>query len=880
MQERSSSPGLGNIVIFAVILVLALVVYPWVLHRFFPPPPKIAEAPVAEEPKDGKAAKAAGEKAAAEKNNEKKDGKKAADSAAGKKAASEKKPEKEPEKAGDKPTLPGKDDKAKPAAGKDAAGPQKAPPEKKINEPRQYVMLGSVDPDPANPFRMLVTTSNEGASIPRIEFSSERYRDLDDRSGYLGHLVMDDFDRGPGCLVQVVGPGTPAAAAGIKLGDRILKLAYQGQATEIDGPTSLELALRQCKPRDIVSMVIQRGNEKPLTTDVTLIRRPLEVIRPEQRKPSVDWVKNGPMDAINRSENCPLSFLTTLQGVDEKNPNNLPPDVDPDAKWEEELSREMPGVNLRTANWHVEPDGAPGKADGPRTKVVFSCPVPEYRLTIFKSYELVKVEGDPAKELDAMAYHLVLTIQAVNNDSKPHQVAYRLDGPNGLPVEGEWYVTSKVGRTWSAEGLRDVIYLLSKSDVAVATAMQLSDKFFKVIGESTEFADHPPRFYGVDAQYFSVVMLPDLQTTALRIERALGLRVGDVAEQRKTLTNTSFRLISKMIPVEPDQRPVTLGSYEIFAGPKRPQLLAKYDLPGEGQNLKVLICYGWPIFQWVAVPMTLVLDFFYGIVHNYGLAIIMLTVVVRLAFWPVSHKQAQSTQLMQKIQPKLKELEKKHKGDWKALQQARQELLAKYNYNPSSGCLLLFLQLPVFIGLYRALQVNVELRGAALLSQSIRWCSNLAAPDMLYDWHGFMPAAVNNGVGYPGIPLIGTMLGMGPYLNLFPIITLMLFLVQQKVMMPPPADEQAAQQQKIMKYVMFLMGFMFFKVAAGLCIYFISTTLWGLAEKKLLPQPKAQDGDSSDEGLPARPAPKPPKPERLSNADREAIRRKKLGGKK
>jgi YidC/Oxa1 family membrane protein insertase len=231
---------------------------------------------------------------------------------------------------------------------------------------------------------------------------------------------------------------------------------------------------------------------------------------------------------------------------------------------------------------------------------------------------------------------------------------------------------------------------------------------------------------------------------------------------------------------------------------------------------------------------------------------------------------------MQKIQPKLKELEKKHKGDWKALQQARQELLAKYNYNPSSGCVLLLLQLPVFIGLYRALQVNVELRGAPLLTQSIRWCSNLAAPDMLYDWSWFMPNAVNCGVGFPSFPLFGTMLGMGPYLNLFPIITLALFLVQQKVMMPPAADEQAAQQQKIMKYVMFLMGFMFFKVAAGLCIYFISTTLWGLAEKRLLPQPKSEDSDPGDEGVPSRLA---PKPDRLSNAEREAIRRTKRGKK-
>jgi YidC/Oxa1 family membrane protein insertase len=848
MQERSSSPGLGNILMFVVILVLALVIYPWVMAKFFPQP-KVANAPAAKEKLEKK-----DEKAAADKKPEK--GKeKSADQT--KSSEKENKPKTEAEKTAKAPAPPEKAQPNKP----------EAPPEKKIDEPRQWVTLGSADLDPKNPFRMLITLSNEGASIVRAEFSNGRYRDLDDRSGYLGHLVMDNTDPGPGCLVQVVGEGTPAAMAGVRPGDRILQLVNNGQSTAINGPVGLEVALRSTKPGKSVGLLIQRGKDRLPTIDVTLIRRPLEAIRPERKKPDIDWFENGPLDAINLKENSPLSFLMTLQGVDDKNPNNLPPDIDADAKWEEELTREMPGVSLRSANWHID-SVSREHADGPATKVVFSCPVPQYHLTIIKSYELVKVEGDPATEPDAKAYNLVLSLQAVNNDTKRHEIAYRLDGPNGLPVEGAWFVTSKVGRTWAGEGLRDVIYELAKSDVSVATAMQLSDKFHKVIGESTEFTDHPPLFYGVDAQYFSVVMLP-VQSTAVTIERALGFRMGEVAEQRKTLTNTSFRLISKMIPLEPDNKPVTLARYEVFAGPKRPALLAKYDLSG-------VICYGWPIFQWVAVPMTYILDFFYGIVRNYGLAIIMLTIVVRLAFFPISRKQAQSAQLMQKIQPKLKELEKKYKGDWKALQAARQELLAKYNYNPSSGCLLLLLQLPVFIGLYRALQVNVELRDAPLLTHAIRWCSNLAAPDMLYDWSWFMPAAVNNGMGFPWFPLFGSMLGLGPYLNLFPIITLGLFLAQQKVMMPPAADEQAAQQQKIMKYVMFLMGFMFFKVAAGLCIYFIATTLWGLAERRFMPKPASADGESSAAEIPSRVE----RVERLSNSEREAIRRKKRGGKK
>ena len=141
--------------------------------------------------------------------------------------------------------------------------------------------------------------------------------------------------------------------------------------------------------------------------------------------------------------------------------------------------------------------------------------------------------------------------------------------------------------------------------------------------------------------------------------------------------------------------------------------------------------------------------------------------------------------------------------------------------------------MPIFIGLYRALQVEVELRDAPLISSGVRWCSNLAAPDMLFDWSGFMPATVNSGIGFPSFPLLGGLFGLGPYLNLFPMVTIALFLIQQKVMMPPAADEQAATQQKMMKYFMVIMGLMFYKVAAGLCIYFIASTLWGLAEQPL-----------------------------------------------
>jgi YidC/Oxa1 family membrane protein insertase len=227
--------------------------------------------------------------------------------------------------------------------------------------------------------------------------------------------------------------------------------------------------------------------------------------------------------------------------------------------------------------------------------------------------------------------------------------------------------------------------------------------------------------------------------------------------------------------------------------------------------------------------MTNVLHFFYGIVGNYGIAIILLTVVVRAFMFPLSRKQALGAQKMQELKPEMDKINEKYKGKAEEKSRAMQELWKKHNYNPLSGCLLVFLQLPIFMGLYRALMIDVELWQAPLISESFRWCSNLAAPDMLFRWKdwGFVPDMITAYRGFGSL---------GPYLNILPLMTVGLFLWQQKMFMPPATDDNSRMQQKMMTYMMILIGFMFFTVPSGLCIYFIASSLWGIAERKLLPK--------------------------------------------
>jgi YidC/Oxa1 family membrane protein insertase len=212
------------------------------------------------------------------------------------------------------------------------------------------------------------------------------------------------------------------------------------------------------------------------------------------------------------------------------------------------------------------------------------------------------------------------------------------------------------------------------------------------------------------------------------------------------------------------------------------------------------------------------------VIGNYGLAILLLTAIVRGAMFPISRKQAISSQKMQVLQPEMKAIAEKYKNDADKRTKATQELWRKHDYNPMGGCLLVFIQIPIFMGLYRSLATDVELRQAPLFSSAIRWCSNLAAPDMLWDWSQVLPAFLTAPEGW-----------LGPFLNLFPLATIGLFLWQQKLFMPPAVDEQAQMQQQVMKYMMFFMALMFFKVPCGLCLYFIASSLWGIAERLLLP---------------------------------------------
>lgn len=480
--------------------------------------------------------------------------------------------------------------------------------------------------------------------------------------------------------------------------------------------------------------------------------------------------------------------------------------------------------------------------------------------------------------LRAQEYHVDLQVSLIPlpkpEGVKAENLRYQISGAVNMPIEGEWYsstfrqgIVGLVDKSGSVKRLTD--------DAATVRHMEGSDPHSATTGSNGRRIG----FAGVMLQYFASIIAPHPE------DQPEGSKIGVLERARITpevLPDYSREFLAKNpalknyrdqpflqdIQARVVTEPISVGvestqRYVLYHGPVKVRLLRQLgvqlgkdkaisdeliDFYQDRLHLNTLTdapttAVGRTVntFFWVDIII-----FFTNLIHwllglltsfipNLGVCIILITFMVRGSLYPFSRKQAINGKIMQekqsKIAPELKKLQEQYGNDFTRLNQEKMKLYREHGINPAAafgGCLLLFAQMPVFMGLYFALQESIFFR-----LESFLWMPNLAAPDMLVFWSERIPW-----ISTPND--LGSTLYLGPYLNLLPLIAVGLMLWQQSKMMPKSEDPQIQMQAKMMKFSMILFAFFFYKVAAGLCIYFICSSIWGIIERATLPKDAAK----------------------------------------
>ncbi len=233
-----------------------------------------------------------------------------------------------------------------------------------------------------------------------------------------------------------------------------------------------------------------------------------------------------------------------------------------------------------------------------------------------------------------------------------------------------------------------------------------------------------------------------------------------------------------------------------------------------------------------------------GVPYAFGFAIILFTITVRLATFPLNMQQIKSSKAMQELQPKMKELQKKHKDDREGLAQAQMALYREHGVNPLGGCLPLLIQMPIWFALYRAL---IQLSNEGLLNEGFLWLQSLAGP-----------VAGDAGAGFPpewlfpfinGAPPLGWGTTVG-YLVL-PVLLIVSQLYMQQMMTPPSTDPQAAQMQQMMKFMPFMFGYFALVVPSGLTLYWFTSNILAMAQQYFTKTTINKPADTDNKKTPA-----------------------------
>jgi YidC/Oxa1 family membrane protein insertase len=307
---------------------------------------------------------------------------------------------------------------------------------------------------------------------------------------------------------------------------------------------------------------------------------------------------------------------------------------------------------------------------------------------------------------------------------------------------------------------------------------------------------------GITDKYWAAALIPD-QTVNFRAH-FIGQKPARADEEPSYQTD----YLRDAIAVPPGESR-SIDS-QLFAGAKEVKLLQRYESDNGIKQFDLLIDWGW--FFFITKPLYYLMEAINSVVHNFGVTIIILTVLVRLAFFPLANKQFSSMAKMKKLQPQMEQLRERFKDDKARQQQELMELYKREKVNPIAGCVPVLLQLPVFFALYKVLFITIDMRHAPFFG----WIKDLSAPDptSLFNLFGLLPFAAPAFLHIGVWPLI---MGITMWLQM-----------QLNPQQPDPV------QQQIFSWMPVVFTFLLASFPAGLVIYWAWSNTLSLTQQYVI----------------------------------------------
>jgi YidC/Oxa1 family membrane protein insertase len=285
--------------------------------------------------------------------------------------------------------------------------------------------------------------------------------------------------------------------------------------------------------------------------------------------------------------------------------------------------------------------------------------------------------------------------------------------------------------------------------------------------------------------------------------------------------------------------------YYFYFGPRTSKELGKYEYADKNSfglaSMKLEdVTEQSNLLGWLESILKFLLNFFYGLIPNYGVAIILVTIVIKALFFPLTKKGSLSTARMQELQPKIQEMQEKYKSNPQKLNQEMAEFYKRENYNPMSGCLPMLIQMPLFFAMYSLFNNHFDLRGASFIPG---WIGDLSLPETIWNFGAFR------------LPILGW-----SDLRALPIIYLASQLLYGKFTQTPQSGQNAGQMKLMMYGMPIMFFFVLYDVPSGLLIYWIVSNLLTIGQqivindmlkKRKLELAAAPSGGSAQGGSPS-----------------------------